>query len=81
MTDQIKSSTKDRLRLLEGSEVMSVLHGGVVGVVEGQLWMDGKMIDGKPSEVTLKQLIDALFVQEFGMNTAGEVLRSKGLIG
>ena len=56
----------ERLEILEGCEVISTHFEGVVGIMGGQLWQNGKIIRETIPSDELKILIDELFYQESG---------------
>lgn len=54
------------LEFLEGYEILSIHFEGVVGVFNGQIWQNGKIIDADPSKKTLKILTHELIEYELG---------------
>lgn len=54
------------LSFLEGYEILSIYFGGTIGVFQGKIWQDGKIIDAKPTKKILKILTDELIKQELG---------------
>ena len=74
----IQYARAELLSVLEGTEVMSVPHEGVVGIIRGQIWRNGKIIDRKPSLETLRTLLREKFREEFGYESAAAYLRAEG---
>ena len=54
------------LSFLEGYEVSSIHFEGVIGVFQGKIWQDGKIIDAKPTKETLKIITAEYIEQELG---------------
>lgn len=54
------------LSFLEGCEVSSIHFEGVIGVYQGKIWRDGKIIDAKPTKKTLKIITAEYIEQELG---------------
>lgn len=62
----LENEQLELLEFLEGEEIWSCQHEGCVGVHRGQLIMDGKVIDKRPTLKTLRALFHDLTKQEFG---------------
>ena len=63
---------KELLEIMEGNEVWSKKFEKCVGIIAGQIWAEGKIIDPKPTKRTLNELWRELFCQEFGtLSVAG----------
>ncbi len=57
---------KELLKTMEGHEILSTKFEKCVGIIDGQIWAEGKIIDPKPTKKTLNALWGELFYQEFG---------------
>ena len=65
---------KELLETMEGHEIWSSKFEKCVGIVDGQIWAEGKIIDPKPSEKTLNALWSELFYQEFGTISVADLI-------
>ncbi len=65
---------KELLEILEGNEIWSTKFEKCVGIVAGQIWAEGKIIDPKPSKKTLNVLWGELFYQEFGTFSVADLI-------
>jgi len=65
---------KELLEILEGEEVWSSKFEKCVGVIAGQIWAEGEIIDPKPTTRTLGELWSELFYQEFGTFSVADLI-------
>ena len=65
---------KELLEILEGNEVWSKKFERCVGIIKGQIWTEGKIVDSKPTKKTLNELWSELFYQEFGALSVAELI-------
>ncbi len=65
---------KELLEILEGEEIWSIKFERCVGIIAGQIWAEGRIIDSKPTKRTLNKLWSELFYQEFGTFSAANLI-------
>ncbi len=65
---------KELLEILEGEEIWSIKFEKCVGIIAGQIWAAGEIIDSRPTKRTLNELWSELFHQEFGTLSVVELI-------